>query len=181
MKNDSEFSPLWYTRFQGLLCFLVFLTWGLGDALTSVYMVEQQGLMQEGNIIVRSIIADYGASTFVMFKFWFTLLIIFTPFILKQENSYWMVNGYLVSFVIGGVLAMILNMQAALNQPLLIQPLHVIFIYISSLLILINIGEMIDKVTHPKTRSFLYCGLNDVIYFLGYIDTFERKRRTGDA
>ncbi len=181
MKNDSNYSPLWYTRFQGLLCILVFLTWGLGDALTGVYMIEQQGLMQEGNIIVRSIIADYGASTFIMFKIWFTLLIILTPLILKQENSYWMINGYLVSFVIGGVLAMILNMQAAMNQPLLIQPLHVILIYIISLLILINIGEMIDKVTLPNTRSFFYCGLNDVRFLMSYIDISEQKRRAGDA
>lgn len=181
MKNDSNYSPLWYTRFQGLLCILVFLTWGLGDALTGVYMIERQGLMQEGNIIVRSIIADYGASTFVMFKIWFTLLIIFTPLILKQDDSYWMINGYLVSFVIGGALAMILNMQAAMNEPLLVLPQHVILIYISSLLILTNIGEVIDKFTHPKTRSFFYCGLNDVRSFLNYIDIFEQKRRAGNA
>jgi hypothetical protein len=181
MKNDSKYSPLWYTRFQGMLCLLVFLIWGLGDALTSVYMVEQQGLMQEGNIIVRSIIAYYGASTFVMFKLWFTLIILFTPFILKREDDYWMINGYLTSFVIGGVLAMILNMQAAMNQPLLILPQNVILIYISSILILTNIGEAIDKVTHPKPRSFFYCGLNDVMYFLSYMDIFEQKRRPGDA
>ncbi len=181
MKNDIEYSSLWYIRFQGILCLLVFLTWGLGDALTCIYMVEQQGLMQEGNIIVRSMIAYYGASTFVMFKIWFTLLIISTPFIFKQENSYWMINGYLVSFIIGGALAMILNMQGAMNQPLLILPQHVILIYISSILIMTNIGELIDNVTHPKTRSFFDCGLNDLRSILGYMDTYEQKRRTGDA
>lgn len=162
MNNDNEYRSLWYIRFQGVLCLLVFLTWGLGDALTCIYMIEQQGLMAEGNIIVRYIIAYHGASTFIMFKIWFTLLVILTPLKLKQENTYWMINGYLVSFIIGGILAMILNMQSALIQPLLILPGQVIWIYIGSLLILTNIGEMIDKVTHPKTRSFFYCGLNDV-------------------
>lgn len=179
MKNDIQYRSLWYTRFQGMLCILVFLTWGLGDALTSLYMVGQQGLMQEGNIIVRYIIADYGASTFVMFKIWFALIILFTPFIFKQGHDYWMINGYLVSFIIGGVLAMILNMQAAMDQPLLILPQHVILIYISSILILTNIGELIDKVTHPKTRSFFDCGLNDLRSILGYMDTYEQKRRAG--
>lgn len=181
MKNDREYSSLWYTRFQGILCLLVFLTWGLGDALTGIYMVEQQGLMQEGNIIVRSIIAYYGASTFFIFKIWFTLLILFTPFILKEEDTYWMINGYLFSFIIGGVMAMLLNMQAAMNQPQLILPQHVILLYISSLLIMTNIGEVIDNATHPKTRSFFYCGLNDLRSILGYMDTYEQKRRAGNA
>lgn len=179
MKTDKEYSSLWYTRFQGILCLLVFLTWGLGDALTGIYMVEQQGLMQEGNIIVRSIIAYYGAPTFFMFKISFTLLILFTPFVLKEENTYWMINGYLFSFIIGGVMAMILNMQAAMNQPLLILPQQVILIYISSLLIMTNIGEMVDKVTHLKTRSFYDCALNDLRSILGYMDTYEQRRRAG--
>jgi hypothetical protein len=144
-------------------------------------MVEQQGLMQEGNIIVRYIIADYGASTFVMFKIWFTLIILFTPFILKQGHDYWMINGYLISFVIGGVMAMILNIQAAMNQPLLILPQHVILVYISSILVLTNIGEVIDKVTRPKTRSFFECGLNDLRSILVYMDTYEQRRRAGHA
>lgn len=181
MNNDIEYSSLWYTRFQGILCLLVFLTWGLGDALTSIYMVEQQGLMYEGNIIVRYIIAYYGTSTFFMLKTGFTLLILLTPFILKEENTYWMINGYLFSFIIGGGIAMILNMQAAMNQPLLILPQHNIMIYISSLLIMTNIGEFIDTVTHIKTRSFFYCALNDLRSILSYIDIFEQRRRPGHA
>ncbi len=177
MKDEIEYSSFWYTRFQGILCLLVFLIWGLGDALTSLYMIDQRGLMQEGNFIVRTIIASYGASTFIMFKIWFTLLILFSPFILRQEHAYWMINGYLVSFVIGGSLATIINLQAALNEQLLVQPQHVILIYISSLLILTNIGEAIDEATHPKVRSFFDCGLNDVRSFLNYIDVQARISR----
>lgn len=174
MKNDGAYSSFWYTRFQGILCILVFLTWGLGDALTSIYMIDQRGLMQEGNVIVRYIIAYYGISTFIMFKIWFTLLILFTPFMLRQEHAYWMINGYLISFFLGGGLAMIINMQAALNEPLLIQPQQVILIYICSILILTNIGEIIDEATHPRIPSFLDCGLNDLRSFLSFIDASKQ-------
>jgi hypothetical protein len=176
MKNEKEYRSFWYTRIQGVLCLLVFLTWGLGDALTALYMIKQQGLMQEGNMLVRTVITYYGSSTFVMLKIWFTLLIIYTPFMVKQENSYWMINGYLVSFIIGGAQAMVLNMQAAQNEPLFIMPQHVILIYISSILILTNIGEIIDKLTRPRIRSFFDCGLNDARYLLDYMDTIEQKR-----
>lgn len=181
MKNEYEYRSFWYTRIQGALCLLVFLTWGLGDALTALYMIEQQGLMQEGNMLIRSVITYYGASTFVMLKIWFTLLILYVPFMVKQENVYWMINGYLVSFSIGGALAIVLNMQTALNEPLFILPQHVILIYISSILILTNIGDIIDKLTHPKIRSFFDCGLNDARYLLDYMYTVEQKRRTVHA
>ncbi len=175
MDNNNEYRSLWYTRFQGILCLLVLLTWGLGDALTCIYMIEQQGLMQEGNTIVRFIIAYYGASTFVMFKLLFTSIILLTPFIFKRGYDYWMINGYLVSFVIGGVVGMILNMQAAMNQPLLISPQHATLLYISSILILTNIGEVMDDAIHPRTRSFFDCGLNDARSFVRYMDYFQQK------
>jgi hypothetical protein len=181
MKYENEYCSFWYTRIQGVLCLMVLLAWGIGDALTALYMIKQQGLMQEGNMLVRSIITYYGVSTFVMLKISFTLMILYIPFIVKQDRAYWMINGYLVSFIIGGALAMVLNMQAALNQPLFMLPQHVILIYISSILILTNIGEIIDKVTHPKTRSFFDCGLNDTRYLLDYMDTIEQKRRTERA
>ena len=174
MKNDGVYSSFWYTRLQGILCLLVFLAWGLGDALSSIYMIDQRGLMQEGNVIVRSIIDNYGVSTFIMFKIWFTLLILFTPFILRQEHAYWMINGYLISFFLGGCLATIINIQAALNEPLLIQPQQVILIYICSILILTNIGEVIDDATHPRIRSFFECGLNDLRSILSYFEASKQ-------
>ncbi|VVB86803.1 Uncharacterised protein [uncultured archaeon] len=182
MEKDNIYSSYWFTRLQGTLCLLVFLTWGLGDVITSLYMIEQQGLMQEGNQIVRLVITYYGASGFIMLKLWFTLLVIFVPFLVQgKEQSYWMINGYLVSFIIGGTLATILNMQAAHNEPLLLMPQQVILVYISSILILTNVGEFIDKITHPMTRSFLDCALNDIRFVLGYSNTNEQKRHPEHA
>jgi len=182
MRNTNKYSSFWFNRLQGALCLLVFLTWGLGDALTCLYMIEQQGLMQEGNQIVRLIISYYGASSFFMIKIWFTILVICVPFIVQSnERSYWMINGYLVSFIIGGTLAIILNLQAAVNEPLLLLPQHVILIYISSILILTNVGEIIDRMTHLEIRSFFDCALNDLRVFLDIVNTIEQKRRPEHA
>lgn len=177
MKDNNGHASFWLTRLQGALCLFVFLIWGLGDALTSIYMIEQQGLMQEGNAIVRLVITYYGASGFIMLKVWFTLLVICVPFLVQRhEESYWMINGYLASFIVGGTLAIILNIQAAINEPLLILPQHVILIYISSILILTNIGEVIDRMTHPNIGGFLDCALNDIRILLTFINPTEQKQ-----
>ncbi len=88
-----------------------------------------------------------------------------------------MINGYLVSFIIGGTLAIILNMQAAVNEPLLLMPQHVVLIYISSVLILTNVGEVVDKMTHTQIRGFFDCALNDLRLLLDFISPVEEKHR----
>lgn len=181
MKYDDDYHSFLLTRIQGLLCLLVLLTWGFGDALTALYMIEQKGLMQEGNMLVRSIISYHGASAFIMLKISFTLMIIYVPFIVKPKNAYWMINGYLISFITGGSMAILLNMQAGLGIPLSILPQHVIMIYISSILVLTNIGELIDKMTLPNAKSYFECGLNDAIYMLNYLDSVDNKHSAKHA
>jgi hypothetical protein len=174
------FRSFWYTRFQGALFLLALLTYGLGDALTSSIMVEQQGLMREGNTIVRYVISDYGISHFIEMKVWFTLLILLVPFILfskKKEPTYWMMNGYLASFFISGILAMILNLQAASNEPLFLQPQHVILIFISLILILTNIGDLIDKLQNPIMTNYFVCALNDLLIVLKFFNNTQGKKR----
>ena len=175
MKYEDNYQSFWLTRIQGLLCLMVLLTWGFGDALTALYMIEQKGIMAEGNALVRSIISYQGASSFLLLKISFTLMILYVPFIIKPKNAYWLINGYLISFIAGGSMAMLLNMQAALDIPLSILPQHVIMIYISSVLILTNIGELMDKLTHPNVRSYFECGLNDAIHLLIYLDLLDLK------
>ncbi len=173
MNSEGKHS-CWYTRLQGILYLLAFLTWGLGDAITSLRMIEQCGVMCEGNPIVQYIYLNYGASYFVEIKVWITIAILFVPFLIQlrsQEPVYWMINGYLVSFIIGGTLAIILNIQAARNEALFLSPEQVIFLYISLVLILTTVGEEIDKRTHYKIRSYLDCILHDISNVL----TFMKK------
>jgi len=179
LENELHpFLSFWYTRFQGALFLLALLTYGFGDALTSIMMIERQGLMREGNAIVRYIISYYGIANFIEIKIWFTILILLVPLILfskKKEPIYWMINGYLASFFILGTLAMILNLQAAANVPLFLQPQHVILIFISLILILTNIGEIIDKMTYPMMMNYFDCALNDLLIVLKFIKTQEKK------
>ncbi len=135
--------------------------------------------MREGNAIVRYIISNYGIANFIEIKIWFTLLILLVPLMLfskKKEPIYWMMNGYFASFFILGTLAMILNLQAAANEPLFLQPQHVILIFISLILILTNIGELIDKMTHPIMMNYIDCALNDLLIVLKFVNNTQEKK-----
>lgn len=170
----------WYTRFQGGLFLLALLTYGLGDAITAAFMIEKHGLMREGNIIVRYIISNFGISNFIEIKIWFTFLILLAPFLIvfrSREPNYWMINGYLSSFIAGGTLAIVLNLQAAANQPLILQSEHVILIFISLVIILTNIGELIDNMTTPIIISYFYCGINDLSIILKFMSNIHEKRK----
>ncbi len=183
MENEKQsFCSFWYTRFQGALFLLALLTSGLGDALTSSWMIEQQGLMREGNIFVRYIVSYYGASNFILIKVWLTFIILILPFIIlfrPQQPAYWMINGYLASFIVAGTLAMMINIQAAANEALLLLPQHVVLIFISLVLILINIGEAIDRTNQPLIRGYFDCVLNDIMIILNLINNNQRKESPG--
>jgi len=58
LKSESGYYSCWYNRLQGALFLLAFLTFGIGDAITSAQMVEQRGIMGEGNLIVRYMILN---------------------------------------------------------------------------------------------------------------------------
>lgn len=179
MENGKEYYSFWYTRLQGALYLMVLLTWGFGDAITSLWMIEQQGLMREGNLIARYIISYYGASNFIMIKVSFTLMVLFFALQLQVTSHrpvYWMINGYLFSFIVGGTLAMILNIQAAMNVALIILPQQVILLYISLVLILTNIGEVIDTITHPRIRNYFDCALNDISLILAVFNNYQSSK-----
>lgn len=166
LKNKQGYSSCWHNKLQGALFLLAFLTWGLGDALTSLWMIEHRGITGEANLVARYIITNYSASSFVAIKIWFTTIaLFFIPFLIQkrsQEPVYWMINGYFLSFFIAGALAMILNIQAAQNEALFLSPEQVIFLFLSSIFILTSIGEEIDKRTNPRIRSYFDCFLYDI-------------------
>ncbi|MCZ7400483.1 MAG: hypothetical protein O8C62_12575, partial [Candidatus Methanoperedens sp.] len=133
MKSKQGYSSFWHNRLQGALFLSAFLAWGLGDALTSLWMIEHRGITGEANLIAQYIIINYGASSFIAMKIWFTTIVLFfIPFLMQkrsQDPIYWMINGYYLSFFIAGALAMILNIQAAQNEALLLSPEQVIFLF----------------------------------------------------
>ena len=164
MKGDSDsgYYPCWYNKLQFLLFMLAFLAFGIGDTITSLKMIEQKGIMGEGNLLVRYIIINYGILNFIAIKIGITLVILLLPFFIIDKSAYWIISGYLVSFIIAGILGMILNLKAANYEPLFISPDQAMVIFMISVLLLTSIGDEVDKRTHPKIRPYFYCLLKDI-------------------
>jgi len=176
LKSISGFYSCWYNRLQGVLYLLAFLAFGIGDTITSIWMIEQRGIVREGNFFVQYVIINYGASEFIWIKILVTIVLLFMPFFILKEAAYWILNGYLFSFIVAGILGMILNIQASRNEQLLLSPEQVIFLFIGLVLILTNVGEEIDKRTNPKIRPNIVCLLNDVSTILvTIINTFKKR------
>ena len=162
MNGDSGYYPCWYNKLQFLLFILAFLAFGIGDTITSLKMIEQKGIMGEGNLLVRYIIINYGILDFVAIKIGITLVILLLPFFIIDKSAYWIMSGYLVSFIIAGILGMILNLKAANYEPLFISPDQAMVIFMISVLLLTSIGDEIDKRIHLKIRPYFYCLLKDI-------------------
>ncbi len=176
MKNESGYYSCWYNRLQGVLYLLAFLTFGIGDTITSIRLIGQRGIMGEGNPVVRYIILNYGTSDFIMIKISFTIVILFLPFLILDGTAYWRISGYLVSFIASGTLGTILNIQAARNERLIFSPEQVISIFLILVLVLTSIGEEIDKRKHLKIRPFVACLLNNIdIILITVISIFKKK------
>ncbi len=176
MKSEGKYYSCWYNRLQGALFLLAFLTFGIGDTISSIRMIGQRGIMGEVNPLIRYIILNYGTSDFIALKLSFTIVILFMPFLILDEASYWKINGYLVSFIAAGTLGTVLNIQAARNERLLFSPEQTIFLFLILVLLLTSIGEEIDKRTHPKIRPYVVCLLNDIAIILNTVTCIFKKK-----
>jgi len=176
LKSESGYYSCWYNRLQGALFLLAFLTFGIGDAITSAWMVEQRGIMGEGNLIVRYMILNFGASDFILIKLCVTFVLLLLPFLILDETYYWIISGYLVSFIVAGMLGIILNIQASRNETLILSAEQAMTLFIILVLILTSIGERMDKEANTKTRPYFKCILTDIaIILLIIIDRFKKK------
>src|SRR5574341_1765467 len=81
---------------QRFLFLASFLTYGVGDGLTAVYMIEKNGIMSESNPIIRFMYLSSGAQGVISFKIWFTFMILYFVWtISSRTNTYWTINGFL--------------------------------------------------------------------------------------
>ena len=162
LEGKSGYYSCWYNKLQFTLFLVAFLTFGIGDTITSLNMIEQKGTVGEGNLILRYIILNYGISNYIIIKIFVTFAILVLPFLIINETVFWMLNGYFVSFIIAGILGMVLNIMAMNNQIPFLSPYQAITLFMVSVLILTNIGDEIDKRVHPKIKPFFYCLLEDI-------------------
>lgn len=140
---------------QRLLFLVSFLTYGIGDAISAVYMMERSGVMREINPIVRFLYVSYGEQGFIIIKIWFTLLILFFVWIVsRRTNTYWTINGFLFALCIGGIMAMYANLTAA-NDMVSLSSSSVITTYLVLTVLLVLIGDLMDNLSdkYSSTRG----------------------------
>jgi len=162
LKSDSEYYPCWYNKLQFLLLVLSFLAFGIGDTITCLRMIEQKGITGEANLFIRYFIINYGISYFILTKIVITLALLLLPFFIIDKSAFWIMSGYLVSYIIAGTLGMVLNLKAANNETIFLSPEQAMVILMISVMLLTSIGDEIDKRVHPKIRPYLYCLLKEL-------------------
>lgn len=139
-------------KFQALLAFGAFLTFGVGDSLTSVIMMTLHGPGVEANPLMRYLIGTQGPIGVIMFKLTTTFALLSTAIIIQDksgEYTYWTTNGFLVAFGIGGILATTSNLMRTFSFDILgystPSPSFVIMVYLLLVLGLLLLGGILDK------------------------------------
>ncbi len=122
-----------------------FLTYGVGDGVTAIYMMEKTGAIGEINPIIRFMYASSGKQGVISLKIWFSLVVLFLVwFVLRKTCLYWTINGFLTALTIGGVMVMRANMMTAygMEPP---SPSSIITTFLFLMVLLVMIGDLMDK------------------------------------
>ena len=134
-------------NFQHCLYFTAFLTFGLGDGITSAYMMEKVGASAELNPLMSYVFMQQGIGGMVAAKVWLTLSLLFAVYIVSLKSNghaFWTVNGFLIALCAGGVLAINANLNM-LNGLIYEAPQEIIAIFIVLTLLLTEAGSYIDR------------------------------------
>ena len=143
-------------KVQTMLYATSFLTYGIGDASTAVYMMKLKGIGIEANLLIRHIIESQGFFGFVTFKLWITFTILAIPFIMQfmsKERLDWTINGFLASITIGGALAMMANLIAARGGTPPLSAGGVILVFVILVIVLSHIGGELDDRIYGRIDS----------------------------
>jgi len=172
IKPQIKYYSFWFTRLQGILYILAFVAFGLGDSISGLWMIGERGMMYEANPFARFIIYEYGLSGLIEFKIWITIMCLLIPYIAQsrsRESHYWMINGYLVSFIVAGTLATIMNYRALHYEGFFLSPGQVVIIFLSSICLLTYIGEKIDNLAGLKMRGYFESLKHDAVIMISII------------
>ena len=119
---------------------LAFITFGIGDGITSAYMIHINGIMVEANPLIRSIVESHGLLGLVFYKMYMTFMLLTVIVLLEKtskEPSYWTANGLFAALAIGGVMA-------------------TIAVYLILTVFFLTVGEYIDNIQKSrKVQDFM--------------------------
>ncbi len=155
--KDIIFLPIIYLlntlNLRKILFLLAFLTYGLGDGVTAIQMMDKTGVSREVNPIVRFMYTNSGKQGVITLKVWIALVILFLVWIISRKtNLYWTINGFLFALTIGGVMAVRANLMAAygMSPP---SPGSVISTFLVMVILFVMIGDLLDKLYVPVRRK----------------------------
>lgn len=140
---------------QHILFILAFLTFGVGDAVTAAVMMDARGISAESNVIVAYIYANHGLGGLIAAKIWLTIILLAVALIIywrSQGKSYWMVNGFLMSLTLGGIMATMANLQATAGLPYM-NPTKIMFIYCGMVILFVEAGDFVDTRIAGTSRT----------------------------
>lgn len=124
---------------------LSFLTYGVVDGVTAVYMMEKRGTMSEINPVVRYTYVYSGGLGVIAIKMLYAFIILFFVWRLsKGKNTYWTVNGFLFALFIGSILVMRANLMTA-NGMIPQSSVSIIFTFLFVSMLFLYVGKQIDK------------------------------------
>lgn len=130
---------------QRLLFLLSFITYGIGDSITAVYMMEKRGVMYETNPLVRFVYISSGGQGVVAMKVFYASIILFFAWLIsRRKNTHWKVNGFLFALIIGSIMVMQANLKTA-NDTIPQSAASIMFTFLSMEALFVMMGYLIDK------------------------------------
>ncbi len=98
--------------FRSVLYAAVLLSFGIADGSTSAFMMGKMGTDSELNPIARYLFLNHGFWAVVGYKLLYTCMILIAVYLAGRlvesklhKNVYWILNGILAAFIIGGIAA----------------------------------------------------------------------------
>ena len=142
---------------------LAFITFGIGDGITSAYMIHINGIMVEANPLIRSIVESHGLLGLIFYKMYMTFMLLTVIVLLEKtskEPSYWTANGLFAALAIGGVMATTANLMQVYGFEVLGHgvpaPNQVIAVYLILTVFFLTVGEYIDNIQKSrKVQDFM--------------------------
>ena len=126
-----------------VLFFLSFITFGVGDTLTAVLMMNTKGVNAEFNGLFSYLYDSHGVMCFIAVKLMLVIMVLFAVYTLSKRGGYWLINGWLTALIVGGLMAMISNLSSTYDI-FYVNPYHIITCYLIITLVFVYIGGYID-------------------------------------